>query len=1238
MKKIEKSADAPVRPYKLSHQVLCITQINFQRQSLIGFVELTIIPLAEFRRIRLNAKQFRIYKVAINDIHECQFSFNDPCLNICQGDNKQKSIDYFNSCHLSAVNAVDSDKGNGELSIKVPYDMMHLVTEGKSFRLSIEFALEKPQGGIHFVVPDCEGTMAERCAHMFTYGCDNSSRLWFPCIDSYSELCTWRMEFTVDASMVAVSCGDLVETVYTSDMRKKTYHYNLSIPTCAPNIGLAVGPFEIFVDPQMHEVTHFCLPRLLPLLKHTTNFLHEAFEFYEELLSSRYPYSCYKQVFVDESFQDARPYATMTVLNTNLLSSPQIIDQTYMSRRIMAHAVAEQFFGCFISMFSWSDVWLPKGISMYLSGHFLKKAFGNNEYRLWIHEDFHEVLKYEQKHGGLVLDCSVTPAPGSVAAVAQGKDGTFYFPTQHLHTTSPEYNKILNKKSHLVIRMLEDRIGRELLLQVFNKLLSLASNAAQQKVTSNVWFNMLLSTSSFQKAIFTVTGKDINTFLDQWVRQGGHPKFSSNFVFNRKRNTVELEIKQLDIQSRGIRRYVGPLTITIQELDGTFKHNLQIEENATKHDITCHSKSRRNKKKKIPLCTGEEVDMDLSAMDADSPVLWIRIDPEMLLLRQVVIEQPDYQWQYQLRYERDVTAQKEAIEALEKFPTPASRLALTHTIENEHCFYKIRCIACFCLQKVANAMVATWTGPPAMMTIFRKLFGSHSCLHIIRLNNFKNLQHYFLQKNIPVAMAGLRTVQCICPPEVLKFLLDLFKYNDNSKNKFSDNYYRAALVDALAETVTPVISVVTQGHTITADSLSSETKSILEEITRCLNMEKLLSCYKYTVTVSCLKAIRTLQKMGHLPNYPSLFREYAAYGMFIDVRLAALEALVDFTSTDGREEDLNFLLDIVESDPVPAVRYQVLRLLTEKPPFANSDSYLNSEELVDRLWKLMTCGTAYDSLMRCAVMDLYHTLYGQKRPSVLPATDVGPGINTKEKKTHQNVNSASDDGMQLDDSFPPENAIILETVKIEKSNSCDLTGEKRKASSPLHFGEHPHFYSSNGRLKADLIINDNQDSNKVRVRETAPLPSTSVPASGISGMSLMRTTSSSLDSTSAPAPAQFCTFEAYSDDSQSKSLPGIQSTFGQQPTGFDSSMFKKPSPDIPEHKPPTSALEILSQVARLHKKKKKKKNKHKHKHKHRHEKHEKPERSEKDRIYSSGGSSIQSPNTFSGGSPQAEIL
>ena len=76
---------------------------------------------------------------------------------------------------------------------------------------------------------------------MFTASAHHSAQHWFPCIDTWTEPCTWKLEFTVDDGLTAVSCGDLVDVIYTMDMRRKTYHYYLGIPTSAPNIALSVG-------------------------------------------------------------------------------------------------------------------------------------------------------------------------------------------------------------------------------------------------------------------------------------------------------------------------------------------------------------------------------------------------------------------------------------------------------------------------------------------------------------------------------------------------------------------------------------------------------------------------------------------------------------------------------------------------------------------------------------------------------------------------------------------------------------------------------------------------------------------------------------------------------------------------------------------------------------------------------------------------------------------------------------
>ena len=72
-------------------------------------------------------------------------------------------------------------------------------------------------------------------------------------------------------------------------------------------------------------------------------------------------------------------------------------------------------------------------------------------------------------------------------------------------------------KSHLVMRMIELRVGQDLLLQALNKALSLATAAASKRQEFQHWTDMLISTAGFLRTIFTVSGKDINIFVDQWM-------------------------------------------------------------------------------------------------------------------------------------------------------------------------------------------------------------------------------------------------------------------------------------------------------------------------------------------------------------------------------------------------------------------------------------------------------------------------------------------------------------------------------------------------------------------------------------------------------------------------------------------------------------------------------------------------------------------------------------------------
>ena len=80
----------------------------------------------------------------------------------------RRSILHFKENHAKAAESVDADELLGELIIKVPIEAQEAVAQGQMFRVSVEFSLEQPHGGIHFVLPDCEGSLAEVSLRRFS--------------------------------------------------------------------------------------------------------------------------------------------------------------------------------------------------------------------------------------------------------------------------------------------------------------------------------------------------------------------------------------------------------------------------------------------------------------------------------------------------------------------------------------------------------------------------------------------------------------------------------------------------------------------------------------------------------------------------------------------------------------------------------------------------------------------------------------------------------------------------------------------------------------------------------------------------------------------------------------------------------------------------------------------------------------------------------------------------------------
>ncbi|KAF5290182.1 hypothetical protein FQR65_LT11645 [Abscondita terminalis] len=230
----------------------------------------------------------------------------------------------------------------------------------------------------------------------------------------------------------------------------------------------------------------------------------------------------------------------------------------------------------------------------------------------------------------------------------------------------------------------------------------------------------------------------------------------------------------------------------------------------------------------------------------------------------------------------------------------------------------------------------------------------------------------------------------------------------------------------------------------------------------------------------------------------------------VDVRIAALECLVDFVRADGRWSDLQHLLDIVENDPDPGVRHKLVRLLIEHPPFERAHRQrLDIPELVDRIWNNINGMLSHDTRLRCDLVDLYFILYGIRRPTCIPNPETenlykpqrqNPPMESKRLKTFSSptpplppvnveMKKEGPTDIIIDDTLECVNVEIIareEKIK-EELLPLDLkieppvkTLKKKKRDKKKHKHKHKHKHDHKHNKDKDK---KDKDLNKLKVKE-----------------------------------------------------------------------------------------------------------------------------------------------------------
>ncbi|GMY15379.1 transcription initiation factor tfiid subunit 2, partial [Fagus crenata] len=495
----------------------------------------------------------------------------------------------------------------------------------------------------------------------------------------------------------------------------------------------------------------------------------------------------------------------------------------------------------------------------------------------------------------------------------------------------------------------------------------------------------------------------LKDFFPRWVGSCGCPVLRMGFSYNKRKNMVELAVLRgctaspdssasvLNVNADSENRdgdigWPGMMSIRVYELDGMYDHPILPMAGDTWQllEIQCHSKlaaRRFQKPKKGSKPDGSDDNGDvIPALDmrssSESPLLWMRADPEMEYLAQIHFHQPVQMLINQLEKDKDVIAQAQAIATLEALPQLSFSVvnALNSFLTDSKAFWRVRIEAAFALAKTASEET-DWAGLFHLVKFYKsRRFDAN--IGLPKPNDFHDFPEYFVLEAIPHAVAMVRSPDKKSPREAVEFVLQLLKYNDNNGNPYSDVFWLAALVQSVGELEFGQQSII-------------YLTSLLKRIDRLLQFDRLMPSHNGILTVSC---IRTLTQIAlKLSEFIPLDRVLELIGPFRDfktiwqVRIEASKALLDLEfHCKGIDATLSLFIKYLEEEP--SLRGQVklgihaMRLIQISGGFGSNDN-IKSDTLMSLL-RLLDSSIAFNNIfLRHHIFCLIQILAG--RPPTL---------------------------------------------------------------------------------------------------------------------------------------------------------------------------------------------------------------------------------------------------------------
>jgi aminopeptidase N len=384
-------------------------------------------------------------------------------------------------------------RGAGGESLRHDYDGRILtvalrspLAPGARTTVAIEYETVRPKRGVHFV---------DRRKVVWTGGDPWDTRHWVPTYDHPNDKSTWEIHVTTAAGERALSNGRLIASRPVAGGTE--WHWSMTRPAPTRLMSIVTGNFIVLQDVWRAIPIGYwtysdsveaawrgfaATPRMMDLFTRRTGVL--------------YPWEKYDQAVVPDHPAGGTENATGTTHADDRVLDPSSSSAHADAEAPVAHGLAHQWFGAYVTARDWPDLWLDEGLATFFEAVWAEEAHGGDAgalARVGAHE---RAILADRANRRPLVEGRWDADPAELLATG--------------HVAS---------RGAAVLQMLRHSMGDSIFW------------AGVRGYTRTHALGVAV-TADFRREMERASGRDLGAFFDQWVHGAGFPTFRVAYAYD----------------------------------------------------------------------------------------------------------------------------------------------------------------------------------------------------------------------------------------------------------------------------------------------------------------------------------------------------------------------------------------------------------------------------------------------------------------------------------------------------------------------------------------------------------------------------------------------------------------------------------------------------------------------------------------------------------------------------------